>query len=131
MNQNDKARAICIFSLILYCFDNGSDFFVSVDLFRKCHERYGACVLFFIVLPGIIYGFFKYFKMDSNERDWSDIFRCFIGYPIGFIPMSLWKLVKAVLNVGLDHYEETEIPYMYRRKYSFSTSSREENEAKW
>ena len=82
MNHNDRARVICIFSLILYCLDNGSDFFVSVDLFRKCHERYGASVLFFIVLPGIIYGFFKYFKRDPEERRWKDFFRCFFGHPI-------------------------------------------------
>ena len=100
MNHNDRARAICIFSLILYCLDNGSDFFVSVDLFRKCHVRYGASVLFFIVLPGIIYGFFKYFKRDPEERRWKDFFRCFFGHPIVFIPMSLWKLVKAVLNIN-------------------------------
>ena len=61
-----RAKAICIFTLLLYCVDTGSDFFVSVDLFRKCHERYGASVLFFIVLPGIIYGCFKYFKMNFN-----------------------------------------------------------------
>ena len=116
MNQNDKARAICIFSLILYCLDNGSDFFVSVDLFLKCHERYGASVLFFIVLPGIIYGFFKYFIMYSEYKDWNDFFRCFIGYPIVFIPMSLWKLGKAVLAIDMDNDE---------------ASSDEEDEAKW
>ena len=115
MNHNDRARAICIFSLILYCLDNGSDFFVSVDLFRKCHVRYGASVLFFIVLPGIIYGCFKYFKRSKNDRRWKDFFRCFIGYPIVFIPMSLWKLVKAVLKT-----------HTYNQD-----SSDEEDEAKW
>ena len=113
MNPRTKARAISIFSLLLYCVDNGSDFFVSVDLFRKCHERYGASVLFFIVLPGIIYGFFKYFKYDPEERKWKDFFRCLIGYPIAFIPMSLWKLVQAVWSVGR------------------SVSSGAEDEAKW
>ena len=117
MNQNQKARAICIFSLILYCLDNGSDFFVSVDLLLKCHERYGASVLFFIVLPGIIYGCFKYFKKDSDYRRWKDFFRCFIGYPIGFIPMSLWKLVKAAWGVGWHDTDEVSDP--------------EEDDAKW
>ena len=102
MNHNDRARAICIFSLILYCLDNGSDFFVSVDLFRKCHERYGACVLFFIVLPGIIYGFFKYFKRDPDHRPWKHFLRCFIGYPIFFIPLCLFKLGRAVVNTAMD-----------------------------
>ena len=115
MNQNNKARALCIFSLILYCLDNGSDFFVGVDLFRKCHERYGASVLFFIVLPGIIYGCFKYFKRDPDDRRWKHILQCFIGHPIFFIPMSLWKLVQAVLQV--DAWEEI--------------STTEEDDAKW
>ena len=117
MNHNDRARAICIFSLILYCLDNGSDFFVSVDLFRKCHVRYGASVLFFIVLPGIIYGFFKYFKRDPEERRWKDFFRCFFGHPIVFIPMSLWKLAKAVKKV----------PWGDKDDSSYS----EEDDAKW
>ena len=116
MNQGHKARAICIFSLILYCLDNGSDFFVSVDLFLKCHERYGASVLFFIVLPGIIYGFFKYFKRDPDDRRWRHILQCFIGHPIFFIPISLWKLVKAVLETDMDDDGD---------------SSREEDDAKW
>ena len=108
-----KTKAICIFSLLLYCVDTGSDFFVSVDLFWKCHERYGACVLFFIVLPGIIYGCFRYFY--DGVGGWKNILRCFIGYPIVFIPMSLWKLVKAVLKT-----------HTYNRD-----SSDEEDEAKW
>ena len=115
MNHNDRARAICIFSLILYCLDNGSDFFVSVDLFQKCHVRYGASVLFFIVLPGIIYGCFKYFKYDSNS--WKDFFRYFIAYPIIFIPMSLLKLAIAAWDVNWDDND--------------SISNSTEDDAKW
>ena len=116
MNQNDKARVICIFSLILYCLDNGSDFFVSVDLFLKCHVRYGASVLFFIVLPGIIFGCFKYFKRHPDGRRWKDFFRCFIGHPIVFIPMSLLKLVAAVWKT---------------HTFDDGDSSGAEDEAKW
>ena len=28
-------RYVCIFSLILYCFDNGTDIFVGVDLIKR------------------------------------------------------------------------------------------------
>ena len=92
-----KARLLCIFSLVLYCFDSGSDTIVGVDLFRSCHYYYGAAIISLIFLPGVIYGGFEYFKPES-ERNWRDVFRFFVLYPICFQPLCLWKLYKAVVE---------------------------------
>ena len=91
-----KARLLCIFSLVLYCFDSGSDTFVSVRLFLRCHFYYGACVISLVFLPGVVYGGFEYFKL--SERNWRDVFRFFVLYPICFQPLCLWKLYKAVVE---------------------------------
>ena len=107
-----KARLLCIFSLVLYCFDSGSDIFVSVSLFLSCHTRFGACVISLVFLPGIVYGGFEYFKL--SERDWRDVFYFFVLYPICFQPLCLWKLFKAVVD-SEDNYSSTEAENEARR----------------
>ena len=91
-------RYVCIFSLILYCFDNGSDIFVGVDLINRCHFYFGSCVLSLMFCPGVTYGFFEYFRWDKEYRDWKLIVKCFVIFPIFFIPMTLFKLVQAVIK---------------------------------
>ena len=93
----------CLFSLILYCVDTGSDIFVATDLYGKCHYRYFASVLSLVILPGVIYGWFKYFKKYKEDREWKHVLLYLVLYPICFIPMSFWKLVLAVVNNGLKY----------------------------
>ena len=62
-----KARLLCLFSLVLYCFDSGSDTFVSVSLFLRCHYYYGATVISLVFLPGVVYGGFEYFKLPERN----------------------------------------------------------------
>ena len=81
---------------MLYCFDSGSDIFVSVSLFLNCHTRYAAAVISLVFLPGIVYGAFEYFRLET--RDWRDVFYFFVLYPICFQPLCLWKLYKAVVE---------------------------------
>ena len=47
-----------------------------------------------VFLPGLVYGFFEYFKLSN--RDWSDVYFFLVLYPIKFQPLCLWKLFKAV-----------------------------------
>ena len=101
-----KARLLCIFSLVLYCFDSGSDIFVSVSLFLNCHTRYGAAVISLVFLPGIVYGGFEYFRLE--ERDWRDVFYFSVLYPICFLPLCLWKLFKAIVDSEDQSYSSTE-----------------------
>ena len=48
--------------------------------------------------PGIAYGFFKYFRWDKEYRDWKLVVKCFVMYPLLFIPMTFFKLVQAVIK---------------------------------
>ena len=48
--------------------------------------------------PGVAYGLFEYFRVDKENRDWKLIVKCFVIFPIFFIPMTLIKLVKAVIK---------------------------------
>ena len=77
-------RALAIFSLILYCFDQGSDFFVGSDLISKCHTRYGSSVICLVLLPGLVYGWILYFGTPSEERGKNDLLRAII-FPILFL----------------------------------------------
>ena len=95
-------RLICIFSLVLYCFDTGTDINVAFDLYGRCNYRYFASVISFVILPGIIYGWFQYFKINKDERDWKDVLIYFVLCPIGFIPLSFFNLVQAVVKNGLN-----------------------------
>ena len=106
-------RALAIFSLILYCFDQGSDFFVGSDLISKCHTRYGSSVICLVLLPGLVYGWIMYFDKPSEERGKNDLLKAII-FPILFLPYSFYKLCLAVV-----HSAE-----------SGETSTEEEDEAK-
>ena len=102
-----KARLLCIFSLVLYCFDSGSDIFVSVSLFLNCHTRYAAAVISLVFLPGIVCGAFEYFRLE--EREWKHVFYFSVLYPIFFLPLCLWKLLKAVVeSEGTSNSSSTE-----------------------
>ena len=115
-----KARLLCIFSLVLYCFDSGSDIFVSASLFLSCHTRFGACVISLVFLPGIVYGSFEYFKL--SERDWRDVFYFFVLYPICFQPLCLWKLYKAVVE-SEDEVDESSEAEDKAKRYIFNLES--------
>ena len=87
-------RGLAIFSLILYCFDTGSDAFVSIDLiFFKCHVRYGLTVFAFILLPGFFFGWYRY-SLDPSSKH---LFRAFV-FPIWYLPFSIKKLTRAIMK---------------------------------
>ena len=87
-------RGLAIFTLVLYCFDTGSDTFVGVDLiFFKCHVRYGLTVLALVLLPGFLYGWMKF----SRERSTKQFLRALL-FPLWYHPYSIKKLVLAIKN---------------------------------
>jgi len=106
-------RGLAIFSLILYCFDQGSDFFVGSDLISKCHTRYGSSVICLVLLPGLVFGWMTYLYTPAEERTKMDLLRA-LFFPILFLPFSFFKLCKAVIH----------------STKSGETSSDEEDEAK-
>ena len=115
-----KARLLCLFSLVLYCFDSGSDISFSTRLFLSCHYYYGATVISLVFLPGVVYGGFEYFRL--SERNWRDVFRFFVLYPICFQPLCLWKLYKAVVESEDEHDQSSEAEDKAKR-YIFNLES--------
>lgn len=88
-----KQKALAVFALVLYCFDNGSDVYVGIDLIIKCHVRYGCSVLGLVLLPGFIYGWYRYFW---GGRDSRITFLEALVMPIWFIPLSIKTLYGAI-----------------------------------
>ena len=89
-----KQKALAVFALVLYCFDIGSDVYVGIDLIIKCHVFYGCSVLGLVLLPGFIYGWYRYF---TNWHQVDKIsFQKALVYPIMFIPYSIKTLYSAI-----------------------------------
>ena len=90
-----KQKALAVFALVLYCFDNGSDVYVGIDLIIKCHVRYGCSVLGLVLLPGFIYGWFLHFRTFSQEYEEISFLKA-LFMPILFIPYSIKTLYGAI-----------------------------------
>ena len=95
MEMWSKQKALAVFALVLYCFDNGSDVYVGIDLIIKCHVRYGCSVLGLVLLPGFIYGWFRYFAGEAGFAG-EISFQKALFYPIMFIPYSIKTLYGAI-----------------------------------
>ena len=93
MEMWSKQKALAVFALVLYCFDNGSDVYVGIDLIIKCHVRYGCSVLGLVLLPGFIYGWYRYFR---GQHIGEISFQKALVYPIMFIPYSIKTLYAAI-----------------------------------
>ena len=55
-------QGIAIMSVFLYSVDVGSDFWVGIDLYLRCHYHYAATVFTWILVPGFIYGWVIFFQ---------------------------------------------------------------------
>ena len=55
-------QGIAIMSVFLYSGDVGSDFWVGIDLYLRCHYHYAATVFTWILVPGFIYGWVIFFQ---------------------------------------------------------------------
>ena len=88
-----KQKALAVFALVLYCFDNGSDVYVGIDLIIKCHVRYGCSVLGLVLLPGFIYGWYRYVRGGEVPKT---TFLEALVMPIWFIPLSIKTLYGAI-----------------------------------
>ena len=93
MNLWSKAKLLAIFSLVLYCFDSGSDIVVGVNLILSCHEKYGYSVLSLVFLPGLAFGFWRF----SMDPDCYHFLRALI-FPIWMLPYTLKRLIRAIME---------------------------------
>ena len=87
-------RLMAIYSLIMYFVDTGSDIFVSIDLFLRCHYFFASSVLSFVFLPGLIYGLYNKYVTDIGEAYGNTTAVLSVFW---FIPYTVLKLFKAVL----------------------------------
>ena len=66
----------------------GSDIYVSIDLYIRCHYFYALCVLAFVLLPGFIFGWYHWTKKGNFLKA--------LVSTIWFIPYSFWKYWMAI-----------------------------------
>ena len=98
-------RVVAIFGIFLFLFDTGSDTYVGIDLFGRCHDGYGSSVISFFCLPGVLIGFLGVLViLDTREFNLAGSVCCAVLLgtllgPILFIPASLYFLVKGAIDV--------------------------------
>ena len=76
--------------------DVGSDFWVGVDLVKRCHTKFAASVFTWLAVPGFILGWGDFFVIRNYN---AGAFFKALFFPILVIPYTLWKLIKAALNI--------------------------------
>ena len=90
-------KSLAYLSIILYSGDVGSDFWVGIDLVRRCHYRYAASVFAWIVIPGFVQGWMEFFRDDQEYTLF--YFAKALFFPIILIPITLYRLVQAALDI--------------------------------
>jgi hypothetical protein len=95
-------KLLAIFALVLFCFDSTSDIIVGVDLILRCHERYGYSVISLVLLPGFVFGWWR-FAQNLNYFSGFSVGKCkhclrALILPVWFIPYSLKQLFFAILG---------------------------------
>ena len=90
-------QGIAIMSVFLYSGDVGSDFWVGIDLYLRCHYHYAATVFTWILVPGFIYGWVIFFQ-GGVECHGKAILKA-LFFPILMIHYTLKKLVKAAYYI--------------------------------
>ena len=105
-------KCLAWLSVILYCFDVGSDIYVGIKLSSLCHNFYGVTVLSIVLIPGFMFGCYLWFKkirIDQQKRTFLLLAPFFPLFgTIFLIPFTLYCLVKAALKIGSLKEEETE-----------------------
>ena len=103
-------RALAAYAAALFAFDTGSDTYVGVDLYNRCHFRYSASVLSFAGLPGLLSGWFlmKEFLYFLEEKCSCDTGTCgkvlafILGTLVGpfmYMPVTFGFLVYAIFKI--------------------------------
>ena len=102
-------RALAAYAAALFAFDTGSDTYVGVDLYERCHYKYAASVLSFAGLPGLLSGgaaMVAFFGMCCCDIGNCGLVLAFIlGTLVGpflFIPVTFGFLVYAVFNINVE-----------------------------
>ena len=103
-------RALAAYAAALFAFDTGSDTYVGVDLYNRCHFRYSASVLSFAGLPGLLSGWYlmgKFLdfleeKCSCNTGPYRKVLDFILGTLVGpfiFIPVTFGFLIYAIFKI--------------------------------
>ena len=103
-------RALAAYAAALFAFDTGSDTYVGVDLYERCHYRYSASVLSFAGLPGLLTGggamlaFLEFLenKCDLDTGKCGIVLAFILGTLVGpfiFIPVTFVFLIYAIFKI--------------------------------
>ena len=110
-------RALAAYAAALFAFDTGSDSYVGVDLYDRCHYRYSASVLFVAGLPGLLTGgvsMINFLIFLEEKCGCCDTGACgkvlafILGTLVGpfmFIPVTFGFLIYAIFKI--DDAEES------------------------
>ena len=93
-------RALAIFGLCTYCFDVGSDIWVTIDLFQRCHYWYAVTTMLLICMPGFIAGWTWFL----GEKNLKTFFVALFG-PILMIPATLHYQFENVIKLDSETEE--------------------------
>ena len=89
-------QGVAISALFLYSGDVGSDFWVGVDLIKRCHRKFAASVFTWLAIPGFLYGWADFYT--EGEFNMKTFLKA-LCYPILMIPLTLWRLFKSAYDI--------------------------------
>ena len=89
-------QGVAISALFLYSGDVGSDFWVGVDLIKRCHRKFAASVFTWLAIPGFLYGWAEF--ITEGECNTTAVLKA-VFMPILMIPYTLWGLFKSAWDI--------------------------------
>ena len=58
-------QGVAISALFLYSGDVGSDFWVGIDLIKRCHRKFAASVFTWLAVPGFLMGWAEFIGQEE------------------------------------------------------------------
>ena len=98
-------KTVSLLTIFLYSGDVGSDFWVAIDLVKRCYYKLAAAAFSWLLIPGFIQGWGEFFYSHNGECSVKNFFKA-LFYPVYFIPYTLWKLIQAAIALFKDSYDE-------------------------
>ena len=90
-------KGVSILRIFLYTGDVGSDIWVGVDLILRCHYKFAASVLIWVMIPGFIQGWVEFFGAEQ-ECYLTNVLKALL-FPFFLLPYTLYRMIKAAMDV--------------------------------
>ena len=100
-------QGVAISALFLYSGDVGSDFWVGVDLIKRCHRKFAASVFTWLAIPGFLMGWGNFISEGEYNIK---AFLTALFMPILMIPLTLWRLFKSAWDIDdADKFDDAKL----------------------